>query len=134
MFQLVYHSKPTSLFEDDDCSYILIQSRENNPKNGITGALLFTGSHFVQALEGPEDVVRRLYQKVAKDQRHTEVTCIFAEEIDEAEFGPWSMAFERTSFGQGAGLEQQLEALTESASEQTRALFAMFLSKAKRSA
>lgn len=130
VFQIVYKSEPTRAFEADDCTDILLQSRRNNPKNGITGALIFTGLHFVQALEGPEETVREVYKAVSRDRRHKNVTCLFAEEIEEAEFGPWSMGFERTSFGKGAGLKEQLHMLTEHASEETCATFEKFLKKA----
>lgn len=132
MFQLVYSSKPTRYFEMDDCSNILLQSRRNNPQNNITGALIFTGWHFVQALEGSEEDVRRVYHKVIKDKRHYDIQCLAEDQIAVPEFGRWSMAFERTACGERIGVGQQLEALTREASDETRELFEKFLTKARR--
>ncbi|MEO9634642.1 MAG: BLUF domain-containing protein [Parasphingorhabdus sp.] len=131
MFQLIYKSTPTKLYTADDSSDILIQSRRNNPLKNVTGALLYTGSFFVQALEGAEASVRDVYAKVKKDPRHTDIKCLIETEVEEAEFGAWSMAFERTQIGPGADLEKQLAGLTENASDETRALFAKFLGKTK---
>ena len=66
MFQLVYASQPTRHFEADDCTHILMQSRRNNPKLGVTGALIFTGWHFVQALEGREEMFASFIRKSCK--------------------------------------------------------------------
>jgi len=131
MFQLVYSSQPTRYFEAEDCTHILMQSRRNNPKLNVTGALIFTGWHFVQALEGPEDNVRRLYEKVLQDKRHENVEILTEETIEHSEFGRWSMAFERNLCGERMGVGKQLEVLTREASEDTRALFERFLSKAR---
>lgn len=131
MFQIVYHSKPTNIFEADDCTHILMQSRQNNPRDGITGALVFTGSHFVQALEGEEANVRKAYKRISKDPRHQDITCIVEEKIESAEFGRWSMAFERTEFGRGGSVAHQLDILTKNATEKTREMFLKFLEKTK---
>jgi len=131
MFQLVYSSKPTATFEADDCAHILLQSRRNNPRDGVTGALIFTGWHFVQALEGEEEDVRRVFERVLRDKRHRAVECHFEGEIGAPEFGRWTMAFERTACGERVGLGEQLTFLTENASDQTRELFQKFLSKAR---
>lgn len=131
MFQLVYKSKPVVGYDPDDCTDILYEARSNNPKMGITGALLFTGSYFVQALEGAEDAVRSVYEKVKKDPRHQDIQCLSEQEIETSEFGRWTMAFQRTAIGPGSDLKNQLETLTENASDETRALFAKFLKKTK---
>lgn len=132
MFQLVYKSKPAPGYDPDDCTEILFQSRRNNPKMGITGALLYTGSYFVQALEGSEEAVRDVYAKVKRDPRHQQIECLSEHEVEEAEFGRWTMAFPRTKVNENSDLEHQLEFMTANACEETRALFTKFLAKTRR--
>ena len=45
-------------------------SRANNAAAGITGLLIFDGSLFCQVLEGPENAVRDMIAKIARDTRH----------------------------------------------------------------
>ncbi len=132
MFQLVYKSKPAPGYDPDDCTEILFQSRRNNPKMGITGALLYTGTYFVQALEGSEEAVREVYATVKRDPRHEQIECLSEHEVEEAEFGRWTMAFPRTKINENSDLEHQLQFMTESACEETRALFTKFLNKTRK--
>lgn len=130
MFQLVYQSEPTNAFENDDCSDILLQSRVRNAKREVTGALLFTGSHFLQALEGDKEDVQAVFTRVRKDRRHRAVKVLFEGEVPEAEFGFWSMAFNRANIIGSQDLEQQLKTLNKNASEKTRDLFREVLTMA----
>lgn len=70
---------------------ILLRSRERNPALGITGILCHGGSVFLQALEGGRDSVNRLYNRIAQDPRHRDVTLLRYEEIGERLFTGWSM-------------------------------------------
>jgi hypothetical protein len=70
---------------------ILTQSRAKNPALGITGILCHGGDVFMQVLEGGRDVVNRLYNQIAGDPRHREVTLLHFEEIAERRFSGWTM-------------------------------------------
>jgi hypothetical protein len=72
---------------------ILKVSRENNTTRDVTGLLLYKGGNFMQALEGPEDVVMALYEKIKKDPRHKSVSIISKEQIQKRQFPAWEMAF-----------------------------------------
>ena len=47
-----------------EVSRILIQSRRNNPRSGLVGALYFGDGCFFQVLEGPAAEVEALYQRL----------------------------------------------------------------------
>ena len=72
---------------------ILGTSRRNNARDGISGALMFSGGCFVQALEGPQDAVETTFERIQCDERHTEITVLAAGPIAERDFADWSMAF-----------------------------------------
>ena len=55
--QLIYASRPFG-YDDLTLTSILMQARENNARNGITGALICREDVFLQILEGPRDLKR----------------------------------------------------------------------------
>jgi Sensors of blue-light using FAD len=70
---------------------ILNQSREHNPETGITGILCYSGTIFLQAIEGGRSAVSDLYNHISKDKRHKDVVLLHYEEIIERRFGGWTM-------------------------------------------
>ncbi len=70
---------------------ILAQSRSKNPELGITGVLCHGGGVFMQVLEGGRAPVNELYNRIAGDTRHREVTLLHYEEIAERRFSNWTM-------------------------------------------
>lgn len=70
---------------------ILTQSRQCNPSCGITGILCYSGSIFLQAIEGGRMAVSALYGHIQRDPRHQEVVLLHYEEINERRFGGWTM-------------------------------------------
>ena len=93
-FRLIYRSR--SRIADEERSATLAQifgvARSNNKQTGITGALLVTDRWFVQALEGDETAVQRLYEHIRGDARHDEVTVIESAAVDGRVFSRWAMA------------------------------------------
>ena len=73
------------------------QSRQNNGQVDITGILLFDSGAFFQVLEGEESLVEALYKKIEADPRHSRVTKLIAEPIEERAFGQWSMGYPKVS-------------------------------------
>ncbi len=93
-FRLIYRSR--TLIPADDRKAVLGEifsvARSNNKRQDITGALLLSGDYFVQALEGDQQAVQRLYEHIAADDRHSDVTVVDERQLDERTFGKWSMA------------------------------------------
>jgi hypothetical protein len=92
LVHLVYVSTATRSFGSDELTALLNHSRANNERLGITGVLLYKEGCFFQEFEGPQDAVRALYEKVARDPRHTAVTKIIHEAIPRRLFS-WTMGF-----------------------------------------
>jgi hypothetical protein len=94
LFTLVYVSIASQKMTDDDLLSILKKSREYNQAHGITGLLLLRDHIFIQVLEGEEDEIESLYEKIRLDPRHYNPLLIFKREIPERRFGEWAMGFE----------------------------------------
>lgn len=97
MIQLSYVSSAAQLMTAADLLLILQQCYRHNPLQDVTGLLLYGNGTFLQALEGDEDVVSPLYEKIARDPRHARVTCLSRKTIETRHFPGWSMGFRRLS-------------------------------------
>jgi FAD-dependent sensor of blue light len=93
MICLVYVSSAVRLFTDDELAALLYQSRDSNKQTGITGMLLYMGGNFMQAIEGEDEAVAALREKIYADPRHTQVTTLLNLPIARRRFADWSMAF-----------------------------------------
>jgi hypothetical protein len=93
LVQLIYASSAVELMDDGQLLALLQQSRQNNSELGLTGILLYKGGNFLQVLEGEEDKVMALYDKIRNDPRHRQVLTIATRPIKERDFGDWTMAY-----------------------------------------
>ena len=91
LVRLMYASRAAESVRPETLSAILKKSTQNNPGVGVTGVLCFSGSIFLQVLEGGRSQVSKLYNRIAQDARHTDVVLLSYEEIDERSFAGWSM-------------------------------------------
>jgi hypothetical protein len=92
LVRLIYASRSANPITGNLIDGILVKSRQKNPGAGITGVLCIChGDVFIQALEGGRDEVNRLYGTIQRDDRHTGVTLLHYEEIDERRFSSWRM-------------------------------------------
>ena len=97
MIQLSYVSSATRPMTAAELLTILQQCYGHNPLHDVTGLLLYGKGTFLQALEGDEAIVASLYEKIKRDTRHTEVTCLSRKTIARRSFPGWSMGFRRLS-------------------------------------
>jgi hypothetical protein len=90
----VYVSRSSYTFTDDDLANLLMTSRSNNARLGITGMLLHREGRFIQVLEGPEAAVRERLAVIARDPRHTAVHTIVDERVEDRLFPAWTMGYQ----------------------------------------
>lgn len=93
MVSILYVSSSAGLFSDSELVDLLEQSRDNNARSGITGMLLYKDGNFMQVMEGPEQAVNELYERILKDKRHAGLMLLFKEPIEERQFPSWTMGF-----------------------------------------
>ena len=91
--RLIYASKVKEGHGPNDVLKIVEVSEKNNQEAGITGALCYGPRYFLQCLEGSRDAVNELYNKIIADERHTDVTLLYYDDIEERAFGDWSMGY-----------------------------------------
>lgn len=72
---------------------IVSAARARNANHGITGALLFTGIHFVQIVEGPAAAIAALWANVQADPRHDSLVVASHGPLAERRFDGWSLAY-----------------------------------------
>lgn len=72
---------------------IVATSVARNPARGLTGALLFTGTHFAQVLEGEAASIDVLYASILADPRHADLVIVTREKVTTRRFSKWSMAY-----------------------------------------
>ena len=93
----------------DDVAAILQVSQARNAALGLTGALLFTGSHFAQVLEGEPAALDAVIASIVRDPRHHSVRVLCREPVAERRFSSWAMGY-LLSTGAADLVEQVLDA------------------------
>lgn len=91
LVRLMYASRAVPALDQEELHAILRKSKADNPAEGITGVLCFSGGIFLQVLEGGRTAVNRLYNRIVTDPRHTDVELLLYQEIGERRFAGWSM-------------------------------------------
>lgn len=93
LHHLVYHSDVTLPMSEKALEALLSQSREWNTQHSLTGVLLYSGNNIMQVLEGPEDEVFYIFNKISGDMRHRNVIKLADGPIKQRNFSQWSMGF-----------------------------------------
>lgn len=91
MIRLVYFSRSTSDLSAAELGKILLASRRNNAKNGLTGMLVYYERAFLQILEGNEEDVRACYERIRLDPRHKDIHSVQKMAASTRAFSNWSM-------------------------------------------
>ena len=66
-------------------------SERNNKASGLTGVLLASRSHFMQAIEGKYEDVNAVFRRICRDDRHLDLSIIGFSIIDARLMGGWGM-------------------------------------------
>lgn len=85
--------------QSSDLEDIHRSAREHNALDGITGLLVFNGTHFLQIIEGTEGAIDDLVQRLRNDPRHTGFEIRDQRKIDARSFPDWSMELVRVKAG-----------------------------------
>jgi len=81
----------------DDLEAIHRTARELNALDGITGLLVFNGTHFLQIVEGAQPAIDDLLGRLKGDPRHTGIEVRDERSIEARSFPDWSMELVRVS-------------------------------------
>lgn len=116
LWVMVYGSAGVGEMGDDELRGVLEASRRNNARLGVTGMLLYRGGNFLQVLEGEQDAVRALYERIRKDPRHSGCIQFLWQPSERRMFPAWTMAL-RTDADLNAEHRRALDAFMRDASE-----------------
>jgi len=81
---------------------ILAAGLANNPRQNLTGTLIFDGRYFIQVLEGRRDTVYATFRRISADPRHRNVLLAGFYEAEERLFRDWSVLTHPPREGQPA--------------------------------
>ncbi|MET4107643.1 BLUF domain-containing protein [Hymenobacter sp. UYP22] len=93
MKHIVYLSRAVHPLSDQDLQELLTQSRRDNARHGITGILFYSHGHIAQLFEGEPEVADSLFERIARDGRHSDVHKLVDRPITARSFPSWAMAF-----------------------------------------
>jgi hypothetical protein len=95
MYSVAYVSTAAKVYSDEELDRILERSRACNTHAAITGLLLYKGDNFMQFLEGPQENVLHLLDRIRDDPRHHSMIIVLQQDLPERQFETWSMGFVR---------------------------------------
>jgi hypothetical protein len=88
--RIIYTSRARC--DEHETLALLQAARMANARLGITGALYLSQGRFAQYLEGEENVVAALYERIRYDPRHTDCCLTDRRLISLRVYAGWSMA------------------------------------------
>lgn len=92
MKRVTYVSSATIRISEAELNQISKISARNNAKVGVTGVLLLCGEFFFQILEGEQEAVDQVMERIRIDPRHRDIQILKVENFDgPRQFGEWSM-------------------------------------------
>lgn len=119
---VAYTSRARLDLSEDDLRQIHEQARHLNALDGITGLLAFDGARFLQIVEGSEEAVDDLIERLRRDPRHSAFEIRDQRVVACRSFPEWSMAMVRVSAGYQNGRSEIASLLPGTTSEAVREL------------
>ncbi|OOQ61418.1 BLUF domain-containing protein [Mucilaginibacter pedocola] len=105
MKYLIYLSTAVDLLDEQEIHNLLAKSRARNASNDITGILLYHEGNFIQLLEGEQAKVDETLERIAGDPSHKNIIVIDEGDLDERNFGAWSMGYQKATAKELADIE-----------------------------
>lgn len=94
LHRLVYRSRcaaPDGQPSPAELEALVAEAATENRAMTLTGALLIVDGWYVQALEGPSDRLKAVFDCIVSDPRHTAVELCAVDPVDARLFGRWPM-------------------------------------------
>jgi hypothetical protein len=88
---LLYISLAPPSADEQTLQRILATSRKRNAALGVSGALLKCAGYYLQVLEGEDQLVHELYQRIRLDARHFDARVAAVEAVTQRQFSGWAM-------------------------------------------
>lgn len=102
MHHLIYLSRAVQPLSEEALTTLLLQARHYNAQHELTGVLAYGNGQFLQLLEGEQQAIATLYERIQRDPRHENLIRFADKAITQRSFAAWSMAFASVSAAQFA--------------------------------
>ena len=99
LMSLTYTSVARPGLEPADVRDIHQTARHLNALDGVTGLLVYNGHKFLQVIEGAENAIDDLLQRLQADPRHVSLTVENRRIIERREFQHWAMELAEIGIG-----------------------------------
>lgn len=93
LLSLIYRSVIQKNVDEKMIIQLLADANQKNKELQISGLLFYDAPFFFQVLEGPEESVTALYEKILKDSRHSNVVLLTRENIKTRQYPKLGMHF-----------------------------------------
>lgn len=110
---LVYESQAVAPLSDTDLHQLIDSSQTRNQAEGVTGLLVYFEGRFLQWLEGPGDGLRRVWQSIRQDARHTRIALLGESPTPVRLFGDRALLLGKRCAGDDAPRPDVIELPTE---------------------
>ncbi|HEY6662171.1 MAG TPA: BLUF domain-containing protein [Sphingomicrobium sp.] len=97
MKSLTYTSLARLDLEASDIEAIHHTALELNALDGITGLLIFNGTHFLQIIEGAPNAIDDLVERLRRDPRHSGLEIRDVRPVGDRSFPDWTMELVKVS-------------------------------------
>jgi len=104
LIHIVYVSFSSEELSEAELQSLLKEVRSKNEQQQVTGLLLHNDGSFIQVIEGRQQTIQELFERIKKDSRHTNVVKLLEEPIKKRAFPDWSMGFRKISPEQSSAI------------------------------
>ena len=91
LFHMLYLSRTRLDWSDEELTTLVTRSQQRNAQDGLTGLLLYGNGHFLQVLEGRRQPLLLTYDRITRDDRHTDIHLLLDGPIQPRTFDRWAM-------------------------------------------
>ncbi|WP_295570971.1 BLUF domain-containing protein [uncultured Stenotrophomonas sp.] len=92
---IAYASEARADLQTTDLDRLLADATTFNRVAGVTGVLMFDGRRFLQYLEGPEDGIDSVFQRIVNARSHGQIKMLCRAPVAQRVFPRWSMGTRR---------------------------------------
>lgn len=92
-YAISYVSTANPALSETEIQEALDYSKDWNNNHNITGILLYSQGNFFQVLEGEEQLLKDLFDRIKADERHHNVITIFQKKIPNTQFDGYEADF-----------------------------------------
>lgn len=113
LLSIIYVSSAVNPFDDTELEQLLVDARNFNSANSLTGVLLYADGNFLQCLEGPVDSVLRAYDRISASRRHKGLIELNRSNVQYRSFESWEMGLLRPNKAEFISISNALSLASE---------------------